>query len=259
VIGRKYLNMSKKTVHGKLHRFFTKLTSPGISEWKDIHDKEKATQWEDMDVMHDVLRSFPGFIQALIIELLEKPFSFNEIHDYLTRLPQFERKIKKEKNLNKVRGYIKDHINRVVEQRVLSEKNGKYHLTPKGLEMAHHMQESIPVFIGNVFSPKMVSVVTIVIHIFLTAIKCGFGALFHSAGLLSDGIDNGVDTISSVLVWLGIKFDKEKLSSFLVIIMMFASLIGITIASINKIIKPGPVEGLVYVEFLCFFFPSTSM
>ena len=83
--------------------------------------------------------------------------------------------------------------------------------------MAHYMQEAIPVFMGAVFSPKMVSAVTIVIHILLTAIKCGFGALFQSAGLLSDGIDNGVDTISSVLVWVGIKFDKERLSSFLII------------------------------------------
>ena len=73
-----------------------------------------------------------------------------------------------------------------------------------------------------------------------------FGVLFHSAGLLSDGIDNGVDTISSVLVWLGIKFNREKLSSYLIIIMMFVSLIGIAIASINKIIQPGPVkEGLI--------------
>jgi Co/Zn/Cd efflux system component len=198
-----------------------------------------------MDEMHRVMHNFPGFVKALIIELTDRTFSFDEIMDYLRRFPQFERKIKKKENLEKVTRDIRMHIDQVVEQHVFSTKNGKYHLTPKGLEMASHMQEAIPVFIGNVFSPKMVSVVTIVIHILLTAIKCGFGALFHSAGLLSDGIDNGVDTISSVLVWLGVKFDKEKLSSFLIIIMMFISLIGIAIASTNKILKPGPVkEGL---------------
>ena len=238
--------MSNKTVHGKLYRFFGKLAAPGISEWKEIHDKKEIPQWKDMDEMHKVLHGLPGFVKALILELLEKPFSFEEIMDYLKKFHQFERRIKKEKNFNKVRAYIQDHINRAVDKCVLSEDKGIYRLTPRGLEMAHHMQEVIPVFIGHIFSPKTVSAVTIVIHILLTAIKCGFGALFHSAGLLSDGIDNGVDTISSVLVWLGIKFDKEKLSSFLIIIMMFVSLIGIAIASINKIIKPGPVkEGLV--------------
>ena len=238
--------MGKIPVHGKIHRFIGRLAAPGVSEWREIHEKKQTTHWEDMDAMHEVLHSIPGFIKALIIELLENPFSFDEIWDYLTRFPQFERKIKKEENLKKVRAYIKDHINRAINQGFISEKSGKYHLTPKGREMAHHMQEAIPIFIGNIFSPKMVSVVTIVIHILLTAVKCGFGAIFHSAGLLSDGIDNGVDTISSVLVWLGIKFDREKISSFFIIIMMFVSLIGIAIASINKIIKPGPVkEGLV--------------
>jgi Co/Zn/Cd efflux system component len=246
VIERKQLFMGKKSVHGKVHRFFGRLAAPGVSEWREIHERKTTTQWKDMDAMHEVMHDLPGPVKALIIEMLEKPLSFEEIWDYFTRFPRFERKLKKEQNLNKSRAYIEDHINRGVEEHIFYETNGNYHLTPKGLEMAHHMQEAIPVFIGNIFSPKMVSVVTIVIHILLTAIKCGFGVIFHSAGLLSDGIDNGVDTISSVLVWLGIKFDREKLSSFLIIIMMFVSLIGIAIASINKIINPGPVrEGLV--------------
>lgn len=236
----------KKTAHRKLHRFFGRLAAPSVSEWRDIHEKKKTTQWRDMDEMHKVMHNFPGFIKALIIELTDRPFSFDEIMDYFRRFPQFERKIKKVENLKKVTKDIQAHIDRVVEQHVFSTENGKYHLTPKGLEMASHMQEAIPVFIGNIFSSRMVSFVTIVIHILLTVIKCGIGALFQSAGLLSDGIDNGVDTISSVLVWLGIKFNRERLSSYLIIIMMFVSLIGIAIASVNKILKPGPVmEGPV--------------
>jgi len=48
-----------------------------------------------------------------------------------------------------------------------------------------------------------------------------------------------------VLVWLGIKCDKEKLVSFFIVVMMFVSVGGVAIASINKIIHPGPVgQGL---------------
>jgi hypothetical protein len=238
--------MGKKFVHGKIHRFFGRLAAPGVSEWREIHEKKLTTHWKDMDEMHEVLHSIPGSFKALIMELSDKPFSFDEIWDYLTRFPRVKKKIEKGKNFNKAMTYIEEHIDRAINQGVISEMNGKYHLSPKGLEMSHHMQEAIPVFIGAIFSPKMVSGVTISIHILLTAMKCGFGATFHSAGLLSDGIDNGVDTISSVLVWLGIRFDREKLASFLMIIMMFVSLIGIAIASINKIMKPGPVkEGFV--------------
>jgi Co/Zn/Cd efflux system component len=236
----------EKTVHKKFHRFFGRLAAPSVSEWRDIHEKRKTKQWRDMDEMHRAMHNFPGFIKALIMELTDRSFSFDEIMDYFRRFPQFERKIKKDENLEKVTKNIRAHIDLVVEQHVFSIEEGKYQLTPKGLEMASHMQEAIPVFIGNIFSPRMVSLVTIGIHILLTIIKCGIGALFQSAGLLSDGIDNGVDTISSVLVWLGIKLNKERLSSYLIIIMMFVSLVGIAIASINKILKPGPVmEGPV--------------
>jgi hypothetical protein len=137
----------KKTVHKKLHRFFGKLAASGVSEWRIIHERKETVHWSDMDEMHRVMHNFPGFVKALIIELTEKPFTFDEILEYLNRFPQFERKTKKEKNLDNVRADIKTHIDRVVEHHVFSIKNGKYYLTQKGLEMASHMQEAIPVFI----------------------------------------------------------------------------------------------------------------
>jgi divalent metal cation (Fe/Co/Zn/Cd) transporter len=73
-----------------------------------------------------------------------------------------------------------------------------------------------------------------------------FGFLSRSAGLISDGIDNTVDTISSVLAWLGIKYKKDKIVSLFIIIMMVLSFAGIAITSINKVLHPAPVkEGLV--------------
>ena len=232
----------KKEMHDRFHRMFGKLAEPGLSEWKDIHERGETEHWKDMDEMHEVLHDLPGIVKALILEIADDPLSFEEIVDYLRRFPKYDWQMKKEEKRNKLGEYIKSHLEIAVEQNVFTKENGTYQLTPKGLEMASHMKEAIPIFIGNVFSPKMVSTATIVIHIILTAVKCGFGALFHSAGLLSDGIDNGVDTVSSVLVWLGIKFDREKLSSYLVIIMMFISLIGIAVASINKITEPAPVR-----------------
>ncbi len=235
------MRKKEKTAHDKLHRIFGRLAAPGVSEWRSIHEKKKPEHWRNMDEMHRVMHNISGYVKALVFEMAERPFTFDEILEYLKRFPKFEMKTRRVKSREHVRADIKKDLDRAVEQHVFSCKDGKYALTPKGLEMAAHMQEAIPVFIGNVFSPKMVSTITIAIHILLTAIKCGVGALFHSAGLLSDGIDNGVDTISSVLVWLGIKFDRERLSSFLIIIMMFVSLIGIAITSINKIVDPGPV------------------
>lgn len=107
------------------------------------------------------------------------------------------------------------------------------------------MQAVIPWFIGSFFSARTVSIVTIILHIILSVLKLVTGLISHSAGLIADGIDNSMDTVSSILVWLGIKFKKEKLTSVFIVMMMFFSLWGIDTASINKLLHPAPVnEGL---------------
>jgi divalent metal cation (Fe/Co/Zn/Cd) transporter len=71
--------------------------------------------------------------------------------------------------------------------------------------------------------------------VLLSVLKLAFGFLSRSAGLISDGIDNTADTLSSVLVWLGITFDKEKLVSLFIVVMMLVSVGGVTINSIKNI------------------------
>jgi Co/Zn/Cd efflux system component len=104
------------------------------------------------------------------------------------------------------------------------------------------MQAAIPFFFEIVYSTRIVAIVTIFVHVLLSVIKLAFGFLSKSAGLIADGIDNTADTLSSVLVWLGITFNKEKLVSMFIVIMMFVSVGGVAIASINKIVHPEPVQ-----------------
>lgn len=77
-------------------------------------------------------------------------------------------------------------------------------------------------------------------------LKLSVGFLSRSAGLTADGIDNAVDTLSSLLVWLGIKYDKGKLVSVFIVITMFVSVGGVAVVTFHKIIHPGPIqEGLI--------------
>ena len=136
-----------------------------------------------------------------------------------------------------------DHdIDQAVEGGILERTEGKISLTPGGREMAEHMQEMIPLFFETILSPKTVSIVTIVAHVILSVLKLVFGFISQSTGLISDEIDNTVDTISSVLVWVGIRFDREKLVSLFVIGMMFVSVVGIGIMSVKKLIQPNPIR-----------------
>jgi Co/Zn/Cd efflux system component len=137
---------------------------------------------------------------------------------------------------------------------VLEVREGRYHLAPAGREMAEHMQLVIPAFMKWVFSPQTVSLFTLWAHVVLSLLKLGIGYFSRSAGLLADGIDNTVDTLSSLLVWLGIKFNKEKLVSIFIIITMFLSLGGIALAAIEKVIHLEPVKsGLTafFVSLIC--------
>jgi multisubunit Na+/H+ antiporter MnhF subunit len=136
----------------------------------------------------------------------------------------------------------------------MEEREGRYYLTPGGREVAEHMKEVIPLFMEWVLSAETASVLTIWFHGGFSILKLVFGILSYSAGLIADGIDTAVDTISSVLVWLGIRYDRERLVSVFIVITMFASVGGVALATYHKLMHPGPVtDGLVTfaVSALC--------
>ena len=205
--------------------------------------QQETEYWKNSDEMNEVVHHLPRNLRSLLPELLDKSMSREEIIAHIKRLQLAQGKgvIDDVKKSNIDRG-----IQLAIKQGVLEEKDGRYELTPGGREIAEFMQEVIPSFMNKIFSPQIASIVTIFLHIILSILKLTFGFISRSAGLISDGIDNSVDTVSSILVWLGIKFNRERLASILVIVMMFFSLGGIVLVTYHKIINPGPVrEGII--------------
>jgi Co/Zn/Cd efflux system component len=201
--------------------------------------RQKTKYWKDMDELHKAMHSLPGYFKAVTLELIEKPMLREEIQEYVSEL---ERRMGRFGRRKVVRARLDKDIAFALKCGVLEERQGKFSLTPRGREVAEHMQEVIPYFMKTIFSVKMASIVTIAVHVLLSVLKLVFGLISGSAGLIADGIDNTVDTVSSVLVWLGIRFNKEKLASLLIIVMMFVSLGVIGTASFNKAVHPGPIE-----------------
>ena len=204
-----------------------------------------VTYWKNSDEMHQILHRFPRYIHLLLLELLDQPKSREDIVNAIEQLnvrmsPHHERDftdIDLEKDLTAA-----------IELRILEKQNGIYRLAPGGRELVEHMQTSIPRFFQFFFSAQTVSIVTIIIHTLLSVIKLLLGIISQSAGLIADGIDNTVDTLSSGLVLVGIKYQKERLVSLFMVVMMFVSVGGVAITAVNKIINPEPVhEGLVAV------------
>jgi Co/Zn/Cd efflux system component len=212
---------------------------------------QKLEFWKDMDELHRVMRRFPGYFRSFLLELMDKPLSRKEMQEIFTKM-QLE--IVGRRRRRHVQVNLDRDIARAIELSVLQEKGGKLHLTQGGREIAEHIQAAVPLFMEYVFSAKAVLITTIIVHIVLSIVKLAFGFLSRSAGLFSDGIDNTVDTVSSVLVWLGIKFDKENLTSLFIVATMFVSVAGVGLVACNKIMHPGPVEeGLIafIISALC--------
>lgn len=204
----------------------------------------------DSNQMQRIKRSFPGQFKSILLELTEKPMSRHEIRDFLNRMARVDRS----GNVTKAQLRLEKDLDTALAMQILEEKDGKYYLTPAGNEAAGQIQQKIPIFFNQVFAPETVALFSIVIHVVLSLLKLGVGLLSGSAGLFADGIDNTVDTLSSLLVWLGIKFDKEKLVSVFILVTMFLSVGGIALATIDKALHMEPVkEGVTAfsVSFVC--------
>jgi len=198
------------------------------------------------------MHHFPGTFRATLIELLDRSMSRHEIRDFLNRM-----KIGRHAHgIGTAQLDLEENLCRAIEKKVLEDRDGRYHLTPGGREIAEHMQRVIPAFMKWVFSPETASLFSLVVHVVLSVLKLSVGFLSRSAGLIADGIDNAVDTFSSLLVWLGIKYDKEKFVSVFILITMFVSVGGVALATFYKIIHTGPIQkGLIafVVSAICGF------
>ena len=206
------------------------------------HRREQTVHWKNSKEMHRVMHHFPGTFRATLIELLDRSMSRHEIRDFLNRM-----KIGRHAHgIGMAQLDLEENLCKAIEKKVLEERGSRYHLTPGGREIAEHMQRVIPAFMKWVFSPETASLFSLVAHVVLSVLKLSVGFLSRSAGLIADGIDNAVDTFSSLLVWLGIKYDKERLVSVFILITMFVSVGGVTLATFYKIVHPGPIQaGLI--------------
>jgi Co/Zn/Cd efflux system component len=206
------------------------------------HRREQPVYWKNSKELHHVMHHFPRIFRATLLELLDRSMSRHEIRNFLNRM----RIGRHAHGIGTAQLDLEENLGKAIEKKVLEERDGRYHLTPGGREIAEHMQRVIPAFMKWVFSPETASLFSLVAHVVLSVMKLSVGFLSRSAGLIADGIDNAVDTLSSLLVWLGIKYDKERLVSVFILITMFLSVGGVALATFDKIVHQGPIqEGLI--------------
>jgi Co/Zn/Cd efflux system component len=115
-----------------------------------------------------------------------------------------------------------------------------YELTAEGREQAEEFEKNLKKgadFLGRqVLNPSAAARNTVVIDFFLAALKLFSGIFSGSVGLLADGADAAVDTVSAAVVWLGMKLKREIVGTLIVLLMMFVSGVSVGYDSIISII-----------------------
>jgi cation diffusion facilitator family transporter len=125
-------------------------------------------------------------------------------------------------------------------------EQGAYYLTEPGIEKAKKLskgpQKFIVVLVNFLSSGKTAAKASVVVNLLLSVLKLVVGLLFNSIALIADGFDNLVDVLSATVVFLGIKYKREFLSTAFIILVMFASGSWIGYESIIRLIHPEAVE-----------------
>ena len=110
------------------------------------------------------------------------------------------------------------------------QEGDQFVLTDHGRELVNQAMEEawrstnwVKDKLRSFVQPEAASKVTLIVQIMLALIKLPAGLLSGSVGLLNDAADTILDLFSSLLVYFGIRFNRERLVSILLVVFMLGT------------------------------------
>ena len=197
-------------------------------------EKEKPVLGYDKFLMMAILKEGPLSLE----ELWEKSILFLSLIWY-QQLPEkgqplMERLFFKATHLRSELEYVRNdksnHSAAVEMDKLIKKgwvdlnKDDKYELTDEGLSKAKIYEAEMKKeasMVDKELKPSTTAMNTTFLDAFLAVLKLGGGLISGSVGLIADGSDATMDTVEAILVWLGIKYHREKLSTILVVSGLF--------------------------------------
>ena len=183
---------------------------------------------------------FHGFGYTLHKEVEKKVFSFLSRFGYQPR-EDYSARMKKWREKHEQQINVQLECESLIEQSMLKlNEENRYELTEKGREEAEksakEMEKAAISIRDQLLSPTAAARNTVIADFFLAVMKLLAGFFSASVGLIADGADAAIDTVSASVVWAGIKFKKEFLGTLIIISMMFITAISVGYESVTKII-----------------------
>ena len=171
-----------------------------------------------MEQFHAFTRRF-GFFGNLFSESVHRQASFSE--------------------------WLQEHLDDLMKRGWVIQTGATYALTETGREAARKALTEVEKTrgrINNLATPENASKLTLIVHLFLAILKLPAGILSGSVGLLNDAIDTLMDGVSSLLVYWGLRVNRERLVSRLLVVFMLATGAFALVEAVLRIIRREPVE-----------------
>lgn len=121
---------------------------------------------------------------------------------------------------------IEDTLNALKERGWVIQQSERYSLTPAGRKKAEKVLADIRRTRGllqKLIQPATVSVAGLAVHWGLAALKLPAALLSGSVGLLNDALDTLLDGCSSLLVYFGIRLNKEHAVNVALVALMLGT------------------------------------
>ena len=150
----------------------------------------------------------------------------DHFHSYVRLVGLFRVTRRMERRHEKMAGRIADGVDALVKRGWVERQGERYALTALGWEEAQKpiadMRRTGDT-LRRLLRPEVVSQVGLGVHLTLAAIKLPAAILSGSVGLLNDATDTLLDGLSSVLVYLGLRFDRERAANIVLVILMLGT------------------------------------
>jgi hypothetical protein len=171
-------------------------------------------------------RQYVGSVRVAAT-LLEGPRTFEEIaersYGYLRPLGLF--RITERQACNQVAS-VRKRLDALVAREWIVHEGEHYALTPLGRTQVHERLAQLGETgssIRGLLRPQTVSKVTVGVHWALAALKLPAALLSGSVGLLNDATDTLLDGVSSLLVYFGLRFEKERAVNVVLVVLMLGT------------------------------------
>lgn len=181
------------------------------------HNNEFGQSWSIAAALLDSPKTEPELIKHY--KIMSRRFGF-----YMELIPGQHGF----RNAGKIAEIMSVNLARLTEEGWIRKDSGRYCLEEKGrleaVKMINELEKSGE-YLRAATDPETVSRVTLIVHAVLSLIKLPAALISGSVGLLNDALDTLLDSLSSLLVHWGIRRDRERQVSML--LLLFMSITGL--------------------------------